>query len=129
MQSQKVERMICMNIQESVLTCINKYFDFTGRARRSEYWWFILAVYVVDVILTALGRKIGIFNVLASLVSLALLIPSLAVNWRRMHDVGRSGAWFFINFLPIIGNIIYLVFAVQDSQPGSNQYGPNPKGN
>ena len=118
-----------MSIQESVLTCINKYFDFTGRTRRSEYWWFTLAVYVVNGILAALGRKIGIFNVLASLVSLALLIPSLAVNWRRMHDVGRSGAWFFINFLPIIGNIIYLVFAVQDSQPGSNQYGPNPKGN
>lgn len=117
-----------MTIQESVLTCISKYVDFNGRARRSEYWWFGLAVYVVNLVLAGLGRSIGIFNVLASIFSVATFLPSLAVAWRRLHDTGRSGAWFFIVLIPIVGWILYIVWMVQDSQPGDNQYGPNPKG-
>jgi uncharacterized membrane protein YhaH (DUF805 family) len=110
-----------------------KYADFSGRARRSEYWYFLLfymlvliALSVVDVVLGWFSSDAGV-GVLSGIYTLALLIPSLSVSVRRLHDTDRSGWWLLIGLLPLIGGIVLLVFFVQDSQAGANRFGPNPK--
>lgn len=118
-----------MTMTEAIKTVVvEKYYDFTGRARRSEFWQFILCYWIVDAVLTALGRHIGFFNIISSIVALALLVPSLAVGARRLHDIGKSGWLQLFFFLPIIGWILLIVWWAKDSQPGSNDFGPNPKG-
>ena len=116
-----------MSFKESITTCIRKYADFTGRARRSEYWFFALAAGIISTVLSLLGQKIGFFSVLSYLFSLAILVPGLAVAWRRLHDTGRKGTAYFLILIPLVGWILLLVRLAQDSQPGANQYGPNPK--
>jgi uncharacterized membrane protein YhaH (DUF805 family) len=120
-----------MSFQDAVRTCLTqKYADFSGRARRSEYWWFFLfnvlvgiAASVIDSILgTRYGSGTGLVQALAQL---ALLIPGIAVGVRRLHDTGRSGWWLLIGLVPLVGWIVLLVFLVQDSQ-GENQHGPSP---
>jgi uncharacterized membrane protein YhaH (DUF805 family) len=112
---------------------LKKYAVFAGRARRKEYWTFILWNIIITIVLTLVLGIIGsIINNLALvavcyLYTLAVFIPSIAVLVRRLHDTGRSGWWFFISLVPLIGSIVLLVFLVKDSQPGDNQYGPNPK--
>ena len=109
------------------LEVLKKYAVFSGRARRQEYWMFVL-VYIISYIL--LGIIEGIVNltgVLTTIYALAVLLPSLGVGVRRLHDTGRSGWWWLIGFIPLIGIVVLIYFAVQDSQPGENQYGPNPK--
>ena len=88
---------------------------------------FLLINLMVALVLGAIDGLIGSQGVLEVLYSLAVLIPSLAVAVPRLHDTNRSGWWMFINLVPVIGFIIFIVFAVQDSQPGPNRYGPNPK--
>jgi uncharacterized membrane protein YhaH (DUF805 family) len=105
---------------------LKKYVVFSGRARRKEYWFFVLFSFIISVILSLIDWAIGI-NVLASIYGLAILLPSLGVSVRRLHDTGRSGWWIFINLIPLIGLIIWLIFTFQDSQEGTNQYGPSPK--
>jgi uncharacterized membrane protein YhaH (DUF805 family) len=114
------------------LEVLKKYAVFNGRARRKEYWMFALfnilaslALSFVDGLL-GLGGEYG-WGLLGGLYSLAVLIPSIAVSVRRLHDTNRSGWWLLIVFVPIIGAIVLLVFMVLDSQPGENQHGPNPK--
>jgi len=110
------------------LEVLRKYAVFSGRARRMEYWMFVLINFIIALVLAGIEYLLGISNnVLSILYDLAVLIPSLAVAVRRLHDTNRSGWWILINLIPIIGWIIFIVFAVQDSQPGINQYGPNPK--
>ena len=122
-----------LNMMEAVQNCFSKYAAFSGRARRSEYWYFVLFNVIVSFVLGVIGNIIfgapenGGQNILQSIYSLAVLLPSLAVFWRRMHDTGRSGAWFFLNLVPLVGSIILIVFACKDSEPGENQYGPSPK--
>jgi len=88
---------------------------------------------IVAIVLSLIDTLLGTFNfmqgvgLLSGLYSLAVLIPTLAVTVRRLHDVDRSGWWIFINLIPLIGFIVLLVFAVTDGTPGSNRYGPNPK--
>lgn len=111
---------------------LKKYAVFSGRARRKEYWVFTLVSVVVSIILGifdgALGfREPGETGPLRAVYSLVVLIPSLAVAVRRLHDTGRSGWWILIGLIPCVGFIILIVFFVQDSQPGPNEYGPNPK--
>jgi uncharacterized membrane protein YhaH (DUF805 family) len=98
---------------------LKKYADFNGRARRSEYWYFALCSFLISIILALIGFYAG-FTLLGNLYSLAVLIPSIAVGVRRMHDVGKSG-WYLI--IPIYN----LVLACTDGQHGPNQYGPDPK--
>lgn len=118
-----------MSFGEAVKSVFSKYATFSGRARRSEYWYFVLLSVIVSVVFGILSRFIGnIGTVLASIWSLAILVPTLAVIWRRLHDAGRSGAWYFIILVPLVGAIILLVFLCKDSQPGENRFGPNPKG-
>ena len=113
------------------LEVLKKYAVFSGRARRKEFWYFTLfnvIIWLVLMILSAAaGRARVIISVLSVLYGLAVIIPGLAVEVRRLHDTGRSGWWILIGLVPFIGAIVLLVFLVQDSQPGANQYGPNPK--
>ena len=118
-----------MDFMTAVRTVLGKYADFSGRARRSEYWFFSLAVavaYVATLILTAVARPLGLL--LLIVLVLGALIPTLACGVRRLHDTGKSGAFLLLGFIPVVGSIILLVFYVMDSTPGDNQYGPNPKG-
>ena len=105
-----------------------KYADFSGRARRKEYWMFTLLNAVVTFGIFIVDTVIGTYGVLMGLYGLAVVIPSLAVFFRRLHDTGRSGWWWLIGVIPFIGGIVLFVFMVLDSQPGDNKYGPNPKG-
>lgn len=115
-----------MSFADSIRTCMSKYATFSGRARRSEFWWFSLFLFLVYLVLIVLDAATHTF--LFTIVMLAFVIPSLAVTWRRLHDTGRSGGWFFIGLVPFVGGIALLVFECMDSQPGTNQYGPSPKG-
>ena len=106
---------------------LKKYAVFEGRARRKEYWMYVLFDIIAMVILAIIGTVIN-FPYLASIYGLAVLLPSLAVAIRRLQDTGRSGWWIFITLVPAIGSIWLIVLLATDSQPGQNQYGPNPKG-
>lgn len=118
---------------ESVKTCFQKYATFSGRARRSEYWYFVLFNFVASIVVSIIGNIIfgvpenGGANILSSIYSLAVLVPGLAVSWRRMHDIGKGGAWNFIACVPIIGWILLIVWDCKDSMPGPNQFGESPK--
>ncbi len=110
---------------------------FDGRARRREFWMFCLFSFIISIILSivdsVLGNKIvngygSSTGILGSIFSLVVLIPSLAVTVRRLHDTNHSGWWWFLMLIPIIGWIVILVFLFTDSTPGDNKYGPNPKG-
>lgn len=103
-----------------------KYAVFTGRARRKEYWMFALFNLIITLILAVIDGLTG-SSPLAGLYMLAIVLPALAVGVRRLHDTGRSGWWLLVAFVPIIGSIVLLFLMVQDSHPGENQYGPNPK--
>lgn len=113
------------------LKVIKNYVGFTGRARRKEFWMYCLFYIIIGIAIGVVERVLGLNTALggplSSLYSLALLLPSLAVSIRRLHDTGRSGWWVCINFIPILGWLVYLFFVVQDSQPGENQWGANPK--
>jgi uncharacterized membrane protein YhaH (DUF805 family) len=106
---------------------LKQYAVFSGRARRKAYWMFLLFNIIISVVLGVLEGLVGGPGVLGGLYSLAIVIPSLAVSVRRLHDTGRSGWWLLLCLIPLIGSIVLIVFMAQDSQPGSNQYGPNPK--
>lgn len=117
---------------------LKQYADFNGRARRKEYWMFFLINFLISMAIGFVSGFIGGMSqdpsmasgmiILPLLYSLGVLIPSIAVGVRRLHDTNRSGWWLLVSLVPIIGAIVLIVFLVQDSQPGSNQYGPNPKG-
>ena len=118
-----------MSFQEAVESVFRQYANFDGRARRSEYWFFVLFVLLTSTVLSFLGGMIGgpsFSRILTGLYTLVIFVPSVALIWRRLHDTGRSGLWFLLTFIPI-GQIVLLVFFCLDSQPGANEYGPNPK--
>jgi uncharacterized membrane protein YhaH (DUF805 family) len=117
------------------LEALKKYAVFGGRARRKEYWYFVLFNIVVGIVLAWIDALFGTvissshigLGLLSSIYGLAVLIPSLALTIRRLHDIDRTGWWILIGLVPLIGAIVLLVFAVLDGTKGSNQYGPNPK--
>ncbi len=113
------------------LEALKKYAVFSGRARRTEYWMFYLFYIIFAIVLFVIDNILGIGGegggLLSGLFVLAMLIPSIAVTFRRLHDTDRSGWWMLIGLVPLIGGIILLIFTLQDSQSGENQYGPNPK--
>ena len=122
-----------INFKIWYLEVLKKYAVFKGRARRKEYWYFSLCNIIVSIVLGYIDYKIGTFGIkagigiLGAVYSLAVLIPGLAVFVRRLHDIGKSGWWFFLGLIPCAGPLILLYFTVKDSQDGENQYGPNPK--
>ena len=105
-----------MNMQDAFLTCLKKYAIFSGRASRSEYWWFVLAQMLV-----VMGASI-VSDTLGALVMLALLVPSCAAAARRLHDAGRSGWWQLLTLIPLIGALVVLYWLVQPSVPGTNEF-------
>jgi len=109
------------------LEVLKKYAVFGGRARRKEYWMFFLFNIIIAFVLGFVEGLAGGPGIVGMLYSLAVLIPGIAVSVRRLHDTGRSGWWLLIGLVPLIGAIVLLVFMVQDSNPGENQYGANPK--
>ena len=109
------------------LGVLKKYAVFSGRARRKEYWLFLLINLLVALGIAIVESLIGTGGLLGSLYALGVFIPSLAVAVRRLHDTNRSGWWLLIGLIPLIGLIVLIVFFVQDSDAGDNAYGPNPK--
>ncbi len=120
-----------MNYYTDVL---KKYSVFNGRAPRKEYWMFVLwnsiIVIALTIVISIIAVAINVPSVSAViyLYYLAIFLPSLAVSVRRLHDTNHSAWWLLISLVPIIGIIVLIVFFVQDSKSGTNEYGPNPKG-
>ncbi len=120
-----------MNIQTATRICFQKYADFTGRARRAEYWWFALAIFLISLVLTVVdvtlfegvAEEIGVF---ATIFGLATMIPSFAVGARRLHDIGRTGWWQLLWLVPIVGWLVLLYFLVKRGDDGPNQFGNDP---
>ncbi|GAB3839400.1 DUF805 domain-containing protein [Kribbella italica] len=115
------------------LDVLKKYVVFSGRARRKEFWMFTLFSTIISIVLGVVDRLIGTDNssgtgLLGGIYSLLVLLPSLGVMVRRLHDTNRSGFWIFIGLIPIIGWIVLLVFAIQEGTAGENGHGPDPKG-
>lgn len=116
------------------LNALGKYAVFSGRARRSEYWFFVLFTCLIAIALAALGFYVAkaaggpptLAEYLVDFFSLVIFIPSLSVSVRRLHDIGMSGWWVLLNLIPL-GSLVLLVLFCQDSQSGDNAYGPNPK--
>jgi uncharacterized membrane protein YhaH (DUF805 family) len=106
---------------------LERYAQFTGRARRAEFWWFFLASFIIGIVFNILIAVASIFWVLYVIYALALLIPNIAVGIRRLHDTDKSGWWLLIGLIPLVGIIVLIVFFATDGQPGPNQYGPSEK--
>jgi uncharacterized membrane protein YhaH (DUF805 family) len=127
---------------------LRKYADFSGRARRSEFWLFALLVFGIEIVFWAILSAVGgaammsgdpeaaaaavggtamIVVLLFGVVMLGLLIPSIAVTFRRLHDTNRSAWWILIGLIPLLGALVLLVFYLLDGTPGPNRFGPDPK--
>lgn len=139
-----------MTFSQSIKSVFSKYATFSGRASRSEYWWFVVLNILISVVVYGLacssmppvdttaitepgGYYMAVMDAIPgwaytvmSIYSLAILLPSLAVAVRRLHDTGRGGGWIFINLVPIIGGIWYFILTVLPSQPGPNRFGEEP---
>ena len=109
-----------MSFVQAVQVCLRKYVDFSGRAARSEFWWFALFQLIVLLVASRLGELIY------GVVALVLVLPSLAVGARRLHDIGKSGWFLLLHLLPIIGILVLIFFWVQPSQTESNEHGIVP---
>lgn len=109
-----------MGFSEAIMHVFQNYANFNGRARRSEYWFFAL--------FNALMSLVTLWIPFAGLIySLLVLIPNLALSVRRLHDIGKTGFYLLLSLIPLVGWVILLIWSLQDSDPGSNIYGPNPK--
>ena len=114
------------------LEVLKKYAVFGGRARRKEYWYFVLFNLIISFVLGLIEGLIGLApdspqSILSLIYGLAVLLPGLAASVRRLHDTGKSGWWLLIGLVPLVGAIVLIVFMAQDSAAGDNQYGSNPK--
>ena len=115
------------------IEALKKYAVFSGRARRKEYWYFVLFNIIISIVLLVIDGIAGTIDaetgigLLDSIYTLAIFIPSIAVGVRRLHDIGRTGWWLLILLIPLIGFIVIIIFLLQDSTPCENEYGANPK--
>lgn len=117
-----------MEFLQPYISMWTNYVNFRDRARRRDFWMAFLVNFIVVFILGILINIASFFSILSGIYSLAILIPMLGLWVRRLHDTGKSGWFLLLGLIPGIGAIVLLVFACMDSQPGANQYGPNPKG-
>lgn len=136
MENQKPQATPTLSFGKAISNCFHKYATFKGRARRSEYWWFCLLAGIVGAVVQVAANSVmengvsfggAVAYLLLFIFYIALIIPSLAVLFRRLHDTGRSGWWWFINLIPLIGWIVMIVFCCDDSDPNPNKYGESPK--
>ena len=113
------------------MQALKKYAVFSGRSRRKEYWFFVLFAVIISIVLgvidTMIGTQAGGIGILSGIYALAILIPSIAVSVRRLHDIDKTGWWILIGFIPLIGTIILLIFAFLPGTAGDNKYGADPK--
>ena len=109
-----------MTFGQSISHCFSHYATFQGRARRSEFWWFILFTFLAQAAGSVLSDKLG------ALIGLAVLVPTLAVGARRAHDIDKSGWWQLINFIPILGWLLLIYWFAQPGEPGENRFGAAP---
>ena len=116
----------------TMFEALKKYAVFSGRARRKEYWLFVLLLIIANLIGIAIDMGIGTYNhetgmgAIGAVITLGFIIPLIAVTIRRLHDTDRSGWWFLLGLIPI-ANIVLLVFLCLDSTPGENRFDANPK--
>jgi uncharacterized membrane protein YhaH (DUF805 family) len=116
-----------MNFTTAITTCFHKYVDFTARAIRSEYWYWVLFNVLAQIVATIVDVIIfGHSSIFLAIVTLGLVLPSLAVAVRRLHDTDRSGWWILIALVPLVGAIILIVFMCQRGTVGPNRFGPEP---
>jgi uncharacterized membrane protein YhaH (DUF805 family) len=115
---------------DNYIEVLKKYAVFNGRASRKEYWMFALVNVLIMLGFNFLSFVLDstLIQVLGILYLLAVLVPSLAVYVRRLHDTDHSAWWILLGLIPLVGTIILLIFLVTDSQAGDNRFGPNPKG-
>ena len=120
-----------MGFTEAVRSVIvERYVDFQGRSPRSEFWWFALFYLLLSLVIGAVSALSDVLGgILNLVVTLGLLVPSIAVSIRRLHDTDRSGWWILLGLIPLIGTIILIVFYVQRGTDGDNRFGPDPLGN
>ena len=127
-----------MTFSQSIKSVFSKYADFSGRATRSEYWYFylfnflmVMVYYIALFAMLVSGSRdssaVGYLSVMIIIYALVMTIPSLAVTVRRLHDTGHSGWWIFLNLIPVIGSIVLFIWLITDSDPDTNEYGDNPK--
>lgn len=124
-----------MGFLDAVRSVFQKYATFSGRARRAEYWWFILFTILGSLVMAILdgaffrhGMGMGMDgpDPFGAIFSLVILLPTIAVTVRRLHDVGRSGWWWWLLLVPLIGFLVILYWAIKPGDAGSNDYGPDP---
>ena len=123
-----------VSFQEAIKRALDKYCCFTGRASVSEYWWFFLFTFLVGIVVNVLCNILvacGLFSakatlVVSGLVNLALFLPSFGLLFRRLHDTGKSGWYWLVGIIPLVGWILLIIWLCKDSQPTDNQYGPVP---
>lgn len=117
-----------MNFNEVINTCktiiTQKYVCFEGRSSRKEFWTFALTVMVI---IAVLGIIPGIGKILSALLILAVLLPSIGLGIRRMHDIGKSGWFLLVNVIPFVGSLIYIILCCKAGDAGANAYGEDPK--
>ena len=116
-----------MTFSDAIRSGFDHYFEFNGRASRSEFWWWVLFAILVSIAANILDAIIGA-QIFSLLVSLGLFLPGLSMAIRRLHDTGRSGWWILIGLIPIIGFIVLLIFYLEQGNPAQNEYGPPPPG-
>jgi uncharacterized membrane protein YhaH (DUF805 family) len=121
-----------MSFGAAITSFFMKYATFSGRARRSEFWYVVLFTTLVSIVISIIapgpfmefnGVMVQQQSMLSNLWSLATLVPSLSLTWRRLHDVNKSGNYFFFILIPIVGAILLFIQLVKDSAPGANAYG------
>ena len=131
-----------MDFQTAVRTCFSKYVTFSGRAARSEFWWFMLFVWVTQLILSVVDSTVfGTITtsdagfeastntpILSGLFALATFLPAISVIVRRLHDKDRTGWWYWIALVPLVGALLLLFWFVTEGTRGANRYGPDPLG-
>ncbi len=116
-----------MSFTQAISTCLSKYVDFQGRAVRSEYWWWTLFYVLISIVGNVCTRIGGLFfdliGIACGLLSLAILLPTIAVGVRRLHDLDKSGWWLFLGLIPLVGGIILLVWNCTPGTRGPNRFG------
>ena len=117
-----------MTFQEAIASGLSRYIDFDTRSSRSEYWYWALFAFLVSIVANIIDGIIFGGPVLAGLVGLGLIIPGIAVGVRRLHDIDRSGWWYLIVFVPLIGVLVLIYWFVQPGTTGDNEFGSDPLG-